>query len=83
MNALINSQRDSLIDYKDHFEKITGTPFQSSFAVYTGQEKLDERDAVQANPPDILLTDYMMLDLLLTRSQESAVRESVFQNIQY
>jgi superfamily II DNA/RNA helicase len=83
MNALINSQRDSLIEYKDNFEKVTGTPFPISFARYTGQEKQDERDAVQANLPDILLTNYMMLELLLTRSQEAVVRESIFQNIRF
>jgi ATP-dependent helicase YprA (DUF1998 family) len=36
------------------------------FARYTGQEKGAEREAIRSNPPDILLTNYMMLELLLT-----------------
>jgi ATP-dependent helicase YprA (DUF1998 family) len=40
------------------------------FARYTGQEKGPERDAIRSNPPDILLTNYMMLELLLTRSED-------------
>ncbi|TVT55315.1 DEAD/DEAH box helicase [Amycolatopsis rhizosphaerae] len=64
MNALANSQRGEL-------EKFLGkTQPRVSFARYTGQEKRAERDAILANPPDILLTNYMMLELMLTRPRE-------------
>ena len=43
------------------------------FARYTGQEKGDEREAIRSNPPDILLTNYMMLELLLTRREDRAL----------
>ncbi len=36
-------------------------------ARYTGQEKPDERRRILADPPDILLTNYVMPDLVLTR----------------
>jgi len=39
-------------------------------ARYTGQEKGLERDAIRSHPPDILLTNYMMLELLLTRRED-------------
>jgi ATP-dependent helicase YprA (DUF1998 family) len=64
MNALANSQRGEL-------EKFLGTEKpQVSFARYTGQENRAERDAILASPPDILLTNYVMLELMLTRPKE-------------
>jgi Lhr-like helicase len=34
---------------------------------YTGQESQEERQRIADNPPDILLTNFMMAELLLTR----------------
>jgi len=64
MNALANSQRREL-------EKFLGTTAPKvTVARYTGQESRVERDAILAGPPDILLTNYMMLELMLTRPRE-------------
>jgi hypothetical protein len=64
MNALANSQRGEL-------EKFLGTDRPAvTFARYTGQESRAERDAILARPPDILLTNYVMLELMLTRPRE-------------
>ena len=82
MNALINSQTLEITGYKDNYEKLTGIDFPISFAQYTGQEKGDIRQAVIKNPPDILLTNYMMLELLLTRSAESDLRDSIIKNLE-
>lgn len=68
MNALANSQAEEL---KKFLEK--GYPEGKSpvrFARYTGQEKGPEREAIRSNPPDILLTNYMMLELMLTRAED-------------
>ncbi|GLY82300.1 DEAD/DEAH box helicase [Actinoallomurus iriomotensis] len=68
MNALANSQREELKKFlrngygKGH-EPVT-------FARYTGQETEAERRAILNDPPDILLTNYMMLELMLTRPRE-------------
>ena len=43
---------------------------QLTFARYTGQEDGDERRRVADEPPDILLTNFMMLELLMTRQEE-------------
>ena len=65
MNALANSQLGELEKFlcrgypKDH------PPV--SFARYTGQESDERRRQIIRNPPDILLTNYVMLELLLTR----------------
>lgn len=37
------------------------------FDRYTGQESREKKEAVLQNPPDILLTNYVMLELILTR----------------
>ena len=37
---------------------------------YTGQERDEERQEILASPPDVLLTNYVMLDLILTRPNE-------------
>ena len=65
MNALCNSQREELqkylcLGYPEGQPPVT-------FARYTGQESDEERDQIQNNPPDILLTNYVMLEYLLTR----------------
>lgn len=66
MNALCNSQYEELrkylsLGYGDAREPVT-------FARYTGQEKPADRERVATRPPDILLTNYVMLELLMTRA---------------
>ena len=64
MNALCNSQLEELQKYLG-----LGYPEgpQVTFARYTGQEGDDEREKIKNNPPDILLTNYVMLEYILTR----------------
>jgi len=62
MNALCNSQRDEL-------DRFLGSNGPVTFARYTGQESEQDRERLADNPPDILLTNYMMLELILTRQQ--------------
>lgn len=64
MNALANSQLEELDKFL-HGYPDGQQPF--SVARYTGQESKAERDAIADNPPDILLTNFMMLELILTR----------------
>ncbi len=68
MNALANSQRGELEKFLCHGYPQGQAPVR--FARYTGQESFDERKQVQQSPPDILLTNYVMLELLLTRPEE-------------
>ncbi len=65
MNALANSQIKEIQKFIDQ----SGLPEHLRPVVrrYTGQEDEEKRSEVAANPPDILLTNYMMLELLLTR----------------
>jgi very-short-patch-repair endonuclease len=68
MNALANSQAEELGKFLKKGYPEGKPPVR--FARYTGQEKGAEREAIRSNPPDILLTNYMMLELLLTRSED-------------
>lgn len=65
MNALANSQIGELEKFL-HRGYPAGRP-PVTFRRYTGQETDDERKEIIANPPDILLTNYVMLELVLTR----------------
>jgi len=83
MNALINSQTNEFNTYKDNFESNTGRGFPITYGQYTGQEKEERRSSMRENPPQILLTNYMMLELLLTRVQERSIRDAIFRNLRY
>lgn len=65
MNALANSQLKEI----DKFISQSGLPadLRPTIRRYTGQESQDERQEIAASPPDILLTNFMMAELLLTR----------------
>jgi len=67
MNALANSQMEELEKFLHGFEP-DHRPF--TVARYTGQEREEERQHIADNPPDILLTNFMMLELILTRFEE-------------
>ncbi len=83
LNALINSQEAALLGFEENYRKRTGSSLPFTFAKYTGQEKQDDRDKVIANPPDILLTNYMMLELLMVRKADVDLRKSFLDSIEY
>lgn len=84
MNALINSQYEEIKSLEDKYlEKFPNQPFPISYKMYTGQESAKERAETIKNPPHILLTNYMMLELLMTRSKEAELRKSIFKNLEY
>ena len=68
MNALANSQLEELDKFLHGYPK-DQQPF--TVARYTGQESAAEREAIANNPPDILLTNFMMLELILTRYEDT------------
>lgn len=57
MNALANSQMEEIDKF---LENVTPAPLR--VARYTGQERDDERRRVAEDPPDIVLTNFMMLE---------------------
>jgi superfamily II DNA/RNA helicase len=78
MNALINSQLDALKQYAAGFP---GSPIR--FDRYTGQEKQEDRERIIANPPHILLTNYVMLEYLLVRPAERPLLQTATRDLQF
>lgn len=68
MNALANSQMTELSKFLD--QSSLPESVRPTFARYTGQESSDERERIRHAKPDILLTNFMMLELLMTRQNE-------------
>ena len=83
MNPLVNSQLEEIERYKKNYLKETGKEFPFTCRRYTGQEKADEKEEVKELLPDIILTNYMMLELLLTRISEEKLRSSIKQHLKY
>lgn len=83
MNALINSQEEEIKKYAENYTENSEKEFPITFAKYTGQEGAEHRLDVQNNPPDIILTNYMMLELMMTRASENDIRDSIFENLKY
>lgn len=74
MNALANSQLKELEKYLRDGYPAGREPV--TFARYTGQEDDEKRKEIRNSPPDILLTNYVMLELMLTRPAD---RDSLIQ----
>ncbi|MCY4068074.1 MAG: DEAD/DEAH box helicase [Acidimicrobiaceae bacterium] len=78
MNALANSQCEELSKFLDHgpwtassedlnLQEGPESTRPVTFAVFTGQQDEQERQKIRDNPPDVLLTNYVMAELILTR----------------
>jgi len=81
MNALCNSQYGELGKFLCY-----GYPDQQGpvrFSQYTGQERGAERLQIIENPPDVLLTNYVMLELILTRPDEKKSIVSKARGLQF
>jgi Lhr-like helicase len=65
MNALANSQMKELEKFLEQSDLPPN--LRPTFARYTGQETAAERELIRESKPDILLTNFMMLELLMTR----------------
>ena len=83
MNALINSQTGEIKKYAERHKTSTHRDFPFSFGQYTGQEEENKRDTMRTTPPHVLLTNYMMLELILTRQRDSEIREAIFKNLKF
>jgi Lhr-like helicase len=69
MNALANSQMEEL----GGFLRNSGIPEDQwpTFSRYTGQDDDESRRGIADRKPDVLLTNFMMLELLLTRANRT------------
>lgn len=72
MNALANSQLREIEDFIENSD--LPEELRPVVQRYTGQEKQEKRQQIADNPPDILLTNFMMAELLLVRQDEVDVK---------
>ncbi|HHW62795.1 MAG TPA: DEAD/DEAH box helicase [Rhodocyclaceae bacterium] len=70
MNALVNSQEQALKTLKTQYERRTGQPFPVTFARYTGETRDEARQLMRQSPPHLVLTNYVMLELMLVRPED-------------
>ncbi len=73
MNALANSQLNELSKF---LRPEDGPEAPVTFRRYTGQESTLEKEEIRRNPPDILLTNYVMLELIMTRTDVRVKKNS-------
>lgn len=78
MNALINSQLEAITHL---LGQMPDCPVR--VARYTGQESDEAKHNIQADPPHILLTNYVMLELMLTRPHERVFVTHTLADIQF
>lgn len=83
MNALVNSQEQALKELAQRYQERTGRPMPVRFARYTGQESQEEKQKHREHPPHILLTNYVMLELMLVRPREAQFVDKATTNLQY
>jgi len=74
MNALANSQEEELRKFLQNGYADGNGPV--TFRRYTGQESDETREEIRQRPPDILLTNYVMLEYVLTRVYDRKLVEA-------
>ncbi len=80
MNALVNSQQSAIDDLLRTFG--TGKP-AIVVKTYTGQQSSQEKRDIQANPPDVILTNYVMLEYMLARPEERHFTDKAAADLQF
>ncbi|GAB3188043.1 DEAD/DEAH box helicase [Nesterenkonia suensis] len=90
MNALANDQASRLAQLIMEHPELQGV----RAALYTGQTSstrsrvtadglINDRHEIRKNPPDILLTNYKMLDMLLLRHEDAGLWKDSATSLQY
>ncbi|MBW2069078.1 MAG: DEAD/DEAH box helicase [Deltaproteobacteria bacterium] len=74
MNALANSQLAALEQLAKEYLQRTGRQFPVRFARYTGETPEKERRDIRNDPPHILLTNYVMAELMMVRPEDRGLR---------
>lgn len=83
MNALVNSQLAALEKLKETYERRFGKSFPVTFAKYTGETTEARRDELRNHPPHIILTNYVMGELLLVRPEDQRFLERAAGGLSY
>ena len=67
-----------------NLKEVVGDVFPIKYAQYTGQENEETREAIRKSPPHILLTNYMMLELIMTRGgKDVEIRNAILDKVRF
>ncbi len=77
MNALVNSQVQELKKLEASYSHRLGRPFPVSFAKYTGETSETFREGLRQHPPQVMLTNYVMAELMLVRPEDQRFLDRV------
>lgn len=83
MNALVNSQFEALKNFGTFYQQRNGREMPVRFGKYTGQQDDSMKHEMQDRPPHILLTNFMMLEMMLLRGKESVFVDRDNSNIEF
>lgn len=61
----------------------TSARFPITYRKYTGQEGKDDKKSVEEKKPNIILTNYMMLELMMTRESEAWLRDAMIEGLEF
>lgn len=79
----VQKENKTLDQIIDQLEMLTTERFPVTFRKFTGQEGVEQRDNIKNEIPDIILTNYMMLELIMTRVSESWFRDSIKDHLHF
>lgn len=80
---VIPADRLTLDEKIDYLKSITASRFPITYSKYSGQESQEARERMKKEVPDIILTNYMMLELIMTRQAEQWMRDSLSKYLQF
>ncbi|HPS51748.1 MAG TPA: DEAD/DEAH box helicase [Bacteroidales bacterium] len=81
--TVIEEKGKPLDDVIRELTLMTGKRFPVTFAKYSGQEDQETRELIKDERPNIILTNYMMLELIMTRNTEGWLRDSIKGDLQF
>jgi superfamily II DNA/RNA helicase len=81
--TILNETGKSLDDLISELKTLTKSRFPIRYGKYTGQEDAEKRDELKDLKPDIILTNYMMMELIMTRNTENWMRDSMKKSLRY
>jgi superfamily II DNA/RNA helicase len=82
-NFLSANTDKSLDEQLAELKEATTHRFPVTYAKYTGQESSSVKESVRESEPNIILTNYMMLELIMTRLEEKDLRKTLAGNLKF
>lgn len=78
-----NPDGKSLDEQIKELKTLSKEKFPITYGKYTGQEGGEKREQAKENQPNIILTNYMMLELIMTRNSEKWLRDTMSENLEF